>query len=363
MRRNEIDWIRNICILMLFVYHTAVLFTDFGDFYIKAESSNLFSNIFILLTFSWYMPLLFFLAGASTYFALKRRSSLEYVKERVKKLLIPFLFGIIVIVPPQTYLARLWRGERNINYFSHMKKFFTNASDFMGFDGNFSPAHLWFILFLFIISIIGIGVIKSCRAIGGNNILIYLKGILLSRIGILIVIGLTIISEMIPGIGGKGLFLNLLMFLFGYIIYSDSDYINAIAKYRRVFAVINILVLFLGLGYFVSLRNMQLGYIQNITESMIKCATIVISIITIVGYGIKYLNKENRLLKYLNKASFPVYIMHQTILLTLAFFILPLMLPEWITIIILVTFSFIITFILYEIVKRTKYVGILIGVK
>ena len=72
MRRREIDWIRNICILMLFIYHTAVLFTDFGDFYIKAERSNLFSNIFILLTFSWYMPLLFFLAGASTYFALQK---------------------------------------------------------------------------------------------------------------------------------------------------------------------------------------------------------------------------------------------------------------------------------------------------
>ena len=35
MRRREIDWIRNICILMLFVYHTSAIFTDFGDFYIR----------------------------------------------------------------------------------------------------------------------------------------------------------------------------------------------------------------------------------------------------------------------------------------------------------------------------------------
>ncbi len=63
MRRKEIDWIRNICILMLFIYHTSAIFTDFGDFYIKTEKSNIFSNIFILLTFSWYMPLLFFLVG------------------------------------------------------------------------------------------------------------------------------------------------------------------------------------------------------------------------------------------------------------------------------------------------------------
>ena len=94
MRKREIDWIRNICILMLFVYHTSAIFTDFGDFYIKTEKGNLFSNGFILLTFTWYMPLLFFLAGASTYFALQRRSGLQYIMERIKKLLIPFIFGM-----------------------------------------------------------------------------------------------------------------------------------------------------------------------------------------------------------------------------------------------------------------------------
>ena len=40
MRRKEIDWIRNICILMLFIYHTSAIFTDFGDFYIKTEKSK-----------------------------------------------------------------------------------------------------------------------------------------------------------------------------------------------------------------------------------------------------------------------------------------------------------------------------------
>lgn len=363
MRRREIDWIRNICILMLFIYHTSAIFTDFGDFYIKTEKSNLFSNIFILLTFSWYMPLLFFLAGASTYFALKRRSELEYIKERMKKLLLPFIFGIIVIVPPQTYLARLWRGESNINYFSHMKKFFTNISDFMGFDGNFSPAHLWFILFLFIISILGIIIIKGCRVLGEKKILSSIKRILLSKMGVVIVIALTIISESIPAIGGKGLILNLLMFLLGYIAYGDSDYIIAISKYRRTFAIINGCVMILGLGYFISIRNLQLGAMQGVIESILKCAMIVTAIITIIGYGIRYLNKENKVLTYLNKASFPVYIMHQTILLALAFFILPLMLPAWLSILTVIVLSALITFALYEIIKRTKYIGILLGMK
>lgn len=363
MRRKEIDWIRNICILMLFIYHTSAIFTDFGDFYIKTEKGNLFSDIFILITFSWYMPLLFFLAGASTYFALKKRSDLDYIKERIKKLLIPFIFGIIVIVPPQTYLARLWRGERNINYFSHMKRFFTNFSDFMGFDGKFSPAHLWFILFLFIISIIGILIIKGCRVLGENKILFIIKKVLLSKMGVLIVIAITIMTEIVPSIGGKGLILNLLMFLLGYVTYSDSDYIIAISKYRRIFAVMSVCVIILGFGYFISIRDFQLGVIRNLIEIILKCLMIVTVIITILGYGIKYLNRENKVLVYLNKACFPVYIMHQTILLVLAFFILPLMLPAWLSILTVIVSSILITFTLYEIIKRTKYIGILIGMK
>ena len=143
------------------------------------------------------MPLLFFLAGASTYFALKKRNERQYIKERVKRLLIPFLFGIIIIVPPQTYLARLWRGERNINYFSHLKKFFTNISDFMGFDGNFSPAHLGFIIFLFLISILGILIIKCMKTTVGKVISNKVKLIILGKRALLWILVLLIILELV----------------------------------------------------------------------------------------------------------------------------------------------------------------------
>ena len=77
-------------------------FCQFGDLYIVSEQTNIFSNIFILL-FVWYMPMLFFLTGASTHFALEKMSLKDYLQERIKRLLIPIIFGIIVIVPPQTH--------------------------------------------------------------------------------------------------------------------------------------------------------------------------------------------------------------------------------------------------------------------
>lgn len=363
MRRNEIDWIRNICILMLFVYHTAALFTDFGDFYIKAEKSNLFSNIFILLTFSWYMPLLFFLAGASTYFALKKRNERQYIKERVKRLLIPFLFGIIIIVPPQTYLARLWRGERNINYFSHLKKFFTNISDFMGFDGNFSPAHLWFIIFLFLISILGILIIKCMKTTVGKVISNKVKLIILGKRALLWILVLLIILEMIPTLGGKGLFTNLLLFILGYLVYSDNEAIQRLSNNRRLFFKLTVFVIFTGVIYFFLIRERQNINVIYILDIILKSTLSLIIGITIVGYGIRYLNKKNKVLDYLNKASFPVYILHQTILLVLAFYILQLELSAWISILLIISLSLGLTFIAYEISRRIKGMDILLGMK
>jgi fucose 4-O-acetylase-like acetyltransferase len=105
-RRYDIDWLRTIAVLLLFTYHTTRIFDDSQDFYIKnaIESANL-TRIFINSVSPWHMPLFFLLAGASTWFALRFRSGRMYTKERFKRLLIPLIFGLLVIVPPQTYIG------------------------------------------------------------------------------------------------------------------------------------------------------------------------------------------------------------------------------------------------------------------
>ncbi len=53
----------------------------------------------------WHMPLLFLLAGASTFLALRKRTTREYLGERVKRLLVPFAFGVALLIPPQTFVG------------------------------------------------------------------------------------------------------------------------------------------------------------------------------------------------------------------------------------------------------------------
>lgn len=364
MRRYEIDWIRNISILMLFVYHTCAIFCQFGDFYIISEENNLFADIIILLLFTWYMPMLFFLAGASTYFSFERRNMKEYIVERIKKLLVPLLFGIIFLVPPQTYLARVWRGEVNLNYFRHLDFFFSNVTDFTGFDGAFTPAHLWFILYLFVVSVLG-GIILFLvfKQEKGIKMVHFLKKAFVNKFSFLFLLLLGICSDLFPSIMGKSIIGCLLIFLLGYIVYEDDTLLENLISHRFKYLVTLIFFAICGLIYTLLLRPEEGNITVWIIDSIFKNGVLICAICTVIGFSSVHLNKNNKLLKFLNKRTFPIYIIHQPILLVLAILIVPKVESTALSIGLIIIFSAILTFIVYEILYRVKIFNFVLGMK
>ena len=104
-RRWDIDWLRVLATLLLFFIHPARIFYLWGPFYIKNDQLSAVASWISEFVNHWQMPLFFVLAGAASWFALRRRSGGQYVVERLKRLMIPFVFGFLVIVPPQLYFA------------------------------------------------------------------------------------------------------------------------------------------------------------------------------------------------------------------------------------------------------------------
>ena len=89
----------------------------------------------------------------SSAYAPDKRTNCEYVKERIFKLLIPFVVGTLVVVPAQTYFAERFHNGYTGGYLHQYVLFFTGPTDLTGYRGGFTPAHLWFLLYLFIISV------------------------------------------------------------------------------------------------------------------------------------------------------------------------------------------------------------------
>jgi hypothetical protein len=87
-------------------------------------------------------------------------------------------------------------------------------------------------------------------------------------------------------------------------------------------------------------------------------------IISIIGFAKKYLNNSSNILQYLNKAVFPFFIIHQTIIVALGYWIVQLNVSILSKYLLLSICSSMLIFGIYEfIIRRTKLTRLLYGMK
>lgn len=133
VRRHDLDWLRVYAIVLLLFYHSARPFVKWR-WHIQNETVSGFIVGILQFINIWHMPLLFLLSGSAAWFAMSLRPERSFAKERVKRLLIPLIFGMIILVPPQVYIERLFRGQFEGSYFS----FYPEAFNGMNPAGNLS---------------------------------------------------------------------------------------------------------------------------------------------------------------------------------------------------------------------------------
>lgn len=146
-RRPDLDFLRVACILLLHLYHSARMFNVDDPWHVKAPvllpSLNGPMDVLHLVR----MPLLMLIAGTATAFALSKRGVGAFAWDRVKRLLLPLIFGMLVIVPPQIWVERVWKGEFTGSYWS----FWPSVLQGVPYPkGSTSWHHLWFVAYLFV---------------------------------------------------------------------------------------------------------------------------------------------------------------------------------------------------------------------
>ena len=115
-RINYIDNLRSITVSLLILYHVAIAYNSWGEAnYIFFERVNPIASLVVLIS-PWFMPLMFLLAGVSASFSLKKRSNEDFMKERLKRLGIPLVFGVIIINPIMSYIADITHNGYVGNY-------------------------------------------------------------------------------------------------------------------------------------------------------------------------------------------------------------------------------------------------------
>lgn len=119
-RRTDLDWLRVLAVLLLVPFHSALIFIldPHVVMYVKDGVNSSFLNRFAGWIHQFHMPLLFYVSGAATYFSLKKRENGQYIKERFLKLLIPTMSGLLIIIPPITYITLMAKGN-SVNFWQH----------------------------------------------------------------------------------------------------------------------------------------------------------------------------------------------------------------------------------------------------
>ncbi len=349
MRKPYLDNLRTIVILILFPVHTFMIWNDYGTkFYIWAEENKLLSS-FIIIVNPWIMALLFVIAGMCAKYALEKRSVKEFVKERSSKLLIPFISGIVLLVPIQTLYARKYFFYYNGSILDHCKYFFTHFTDFRGNDGCFTPGHLWFLLFLFVIALLALFLIKY---IPYEKVSKQLR-----KVNIMGIILLFVPIWLFSYIGAFGVYSfgrYFSLYLLGYYMFTNEKVIDKIMENKRL-----ILGLFCLFQLTLVIVYYKFSYYGDCFVNLVGW----LGVLSCILIGKLYFNKENQITNYFKKASFPIYILHLPVLVIIGYYSLIMINNIFLQIGLIISGSFIVTIFIYEIIKKIPILKKMIGVR
>lgn len=331
-RRFDIDWLRVIAIGLLLIYHIAIIFQPWAMFIGFIKSDEPLEGLWKPMTMLnvWRIPLLFYVSGMGLYFAMRKRNWRQLLLERTKRILLPFLFGIVAITTLHMFIFQM-HYNMPLGYFPHQ-------------------GHLWFLgnIFVYVLILLPLfyylknhenGKIKSALA----ELMGHPGGPLL--ISLFFVLEVVFVKPQMFALYAQtwhGFFNGFLAFLFGYlVVYSGKTFWQTVLKWRWLY--IGLAAVLFGIRYFTYATEAP-GYLTAIESNC--------WIFGVFGLGYKYLNKPSKILNYLSQAAYPVYIIHMFVLYAGAMFLLPLEIPILLKFIGIIAFTGVVCYIIYEFVLR-----------
>ncbi|MGI2178460.1 acyltransferase family protein [Shewanella frigidimarina] len=318
-RYSELDWLRVILIFAVFLHHVFMPFNGDGWHVMNNESSKVLDDIMVYFE-QLRLQTLFFIAGAASFLLLQKMPVRQFLSSKFHRLFIPLLVGMILIVPPQNYYE-------NITEYSSLASAYGQL--LLSFDSN----HLWFIEFLVIFMLLAVPFRHWLTRQTGNKLQQWLERISRHRFGLLSLVLVLIVLRgglkyVAPSdshhIENLSLSVFYLFFFFAGMCFVKSEVIwRAIAEHRYTYLVSLLVSSILFYGYYYS---PDLSPYLSLTTRWqlwwLVCTLVSWSgLLTMAGFAIAHIKKTPTWLHQTNELIYPFYILHQTVIVILAFYI------------------------------------------
>jgi len=374
-RRYDLDWLRVLAILMVFIYHSSRFFNLEG-WHVKNSVTYFGVEVWNGFATNWMMPLIFVISGASIFYALGKGGIGKFLKDKVLRLLVPLLVGAFTHASLQVYLERITHGQFTGSYFEFLPFYFQGVYD----DGDptagnfaFHGMHLWYLLFLFLFSLVFYPLLRWLR--GGGRSLLAKLGDFLALPAAVYLLALPIIlllrfmdpnnplRDIDPG--GWGMAMYMCFFLAGFVIFSHHERLQAsIRRLRWLSLGLGLVLLTAHLLFDFQAIRPAFGALSGLLMSAIEAMAAWAIILAIVGFAMRHLTSHTPFLSYSNEAVLPFYILHQTVLLNVGYFVVQWQVPDLLKWLVIVPTSFAIIMGIYEyLVRRNNILRFLFGMK
>ncbi|MEO9475663.1 MAG: acyltransferase family protein [Cyclobacteriaceae bacterium] len=342
-RRYDIDWLRVIAIGLLLIYHVAIGFQPWGVFIGFIQSSSPLESIWVPMSMLnvWRIPLLFFVSGMGVYFAIQNRNWKGLLLERSKRILVPFLFGVVAIVPLHILLWQYFY-QQDLTYAPH-------------------PGHLWFLANICVYVVIFTPLFFCLKKIQ-DRVMPVLQMIFKTPLGLLLlmvpfVIEVELVSPENFELYAQtmhGFWIGMIAFITGFCcVYSGESFWKLTTTWRWPLLMLAAI-----------LYGSRIVFFELKSPDYLMAVESCVWVFTVFGFARKHLNRNSKTLQYLSQAAYPVYIVHMIFIYLGSVLLFESALPVSIQLIALTLFTFAGSIGIYELlIRRIHLLRPLFGLK
>jgi surface polysaccharide O-acyltransferase-like enzyme len=376
-RRLDLDWVRIGAFGLLILYHCGMFYVPWA-WHVKSPQPQAWLQPVMVLTNPWRLPLLFLVSGAATRFMADRISPAALLGKRMGRLLPSLIFGMLVVVPPQTYLQVTHSLGQAMGVGEFYARYLTASGNWCDAQGAcvITPTwnHLWFVAYLAVYSVLLCGVLAVAgRGVGRVQrwgealfarpwalVLIPLAGAVFTRL---------VIAPRFPDthalVGDWNVHAeSALPFVFGYLFAQSAPVWSGLVRARWAALLLGAA----GYAGYAAFQALHPTY-QGITQPVGLLAATAYGveqwawIVAILGFAHRHLAtaQDGPVRRYLTDAIFPFYIVHQTIIVVAAPWLVGFGLPQELEAAILVMITASGCFATYELVRRVTPLRPLFG--
>ena len=400
-RRRDLDVAREAIVASLILFHTARIF-DSLEFHVKNEPREPAVTVIVIFASLWGIPLLFTIAGFAVQRSLRKRTIVEFLRERFQRLVIPLIVGLLIIVPPQMYYQQLFLHPSNQESFIEFYlRFFNVSQDFPWLFATtpasnlFETAHLWFLEVLFVETLLLLPVCLYLRQPAGLRLVDRIANFSTqTSLVLLFPIPIAVIeagggTDMA---GGWNHVVYVVFLVYGYLYAADARFGLVISEHWKgnlVTAVIGSIIGIVGFGLYgdtahtnpmqaydvisVALRFFKglvgwwwiiaiFGFLEAMrAKRQAQCTSSESSRELVLVDRRSFWDKVER---YANQAVLPFYLLHQTIIVIVGYYVVQWHTSAFLKFLMISSIALVSTLMLYELlIKRTQLTRFLFGMK